>query len=218
MTSPPQALPNGACSCLCPYAKGALIEAYSYQLSFKSSDSNTFTPISPILVPHPNFQSTSFVYNRGQNTSTGTVSLVVTSASVGAILLVRINFLPTEYMLFQVNQTVLLPIIPGTNFIQLDVKQAPCAGDDIEEYSFTIYQSDAPAMPVNLTTVPSSIILPNNTLAGNNQTTAVQGNGVQYSITDAPTPTNPFITYYTKPIYVNLTNQETAALGPSIAA
>lgn len=147
MNFPPHSLDNGLCSCLCPFPKGGDTQIYKWTAVFIESVEQLTTTIQPIPVINEISNNTRFYWNRMKAYATGTVLFTVLEASAGAQPLLKINFEPVDqWITFEVNQTIAIPIVAGTNFIQFDLQQAKCAGDVIAEYSLTIYQQDPPRL------------------------------------------------------------------------
>ena len=93
-----------------------------------------------------------YTVERGDDLPSGVVTFTPTSLTDYATFRIRINH--GDYVFAQEGEAVTFPFVAGTDLIEYDVIQAPCAGTDIQEYSITLYQNGTSIIPVTPPAAP----------------------------------------------------------------
>ena len=123
-----------------------------------SSSSSTAIDILPDFTPSYNGQGPNwrYVVERGDDLPTGTITFTPTNLTDFSTFRIRFNH--GDYVYLQEGESTTSPLLAGTDFIEYDVIQAPCAGTDIQEYSITLYQNGTSIIPPPVVTPP--VVIP----------------------------------------------------------
>ena len=126
----------------------------SFSLFLQPSGSNAQVDFLPYISPaySPSGPEWRYVISAARISPSGTIIFTPLDFTAGSTFRVRFNH--GDYIYAAAGVAVQAPLIDGTDLIEFDVIQAPCAGTDIQEYAITLYQNGTSKIP------PPPVVIP----------------------------------------------------------